>query len=84
MRSLDLSNCVLKLPPTFKGFGRLVNLNFLCVNISSDMCELFISTCPLLERLSLHHCSDFDSLEINALNLKYFEFLLKYFEVGLR
>ncbi|KAG5521445.1 hypothetical protein RHGRI_033864 [Rhododendron griersonianum] len=75
MRNLNLANCVLEQPPTFKGFSRLVNLNFLNINISSEMCELFISTCPLLERLILRHCSDFDSLEINAPNLKYFEFM---------
>ncbi|KAG5521286.1 hypothetical protein RHGRI_033741 [Rhododendron griersonianum] len=75
MKSLKLANCVLKLPPTFKGFSRLVKLNFLYVNISSEMCELFISTCPLLERLSLRHCSNFDSLEINVPNLKFFEFM---------
>ncbi|KAI8527430.1 hypothetical protein RHMOL_Rhmol12G0074900 [Rhododendron molle] len=74
LRDLNLSNCVIKPPPTFKGFGRLVNLNFEDVNISAEMCGLFISSCPLLERLRLHDCTDFDFLKINAPNLKYLEF----------
>ncbi|KAF7124799.1 hypothetical protein RHSIM_Rhsim12G0069300 [Rhododendron simsii] len=73
LRDLNLDNCVFKPPPTFKGFSRLVNLNFVNVTISSEICGLFISNCLQLERLRLHDCDNFDSLEINAPNLKYFE-----------
>lgn len=38
------------------------------------MCGLFISSCPLLERLQLIDCAAFDSLEINAPSVKYFGF----------
>ncbi|KAH7834789.1 hypothetical protein Vadar_019746 [Vaccinium darrowii] len=74
LRELKLSKCVFNPPSTFKGFSRLVNLNFFRVNISSERCALFISNCPLLRRLRLNHCSDFDSLEINAPNLNFFDF----------
>ncbi|KAH7834123.1 hypothetical protein Vadar_012906 [Vaccinium darrowii] len=83
LRELNLSYCILKPPPTFKGFSRLVNLDFCHVNISSKMCGLFISNCPLLEQLSLRHCADFDSLEINAPNLKYFDFFGIFVSVSL-
>ncbi|KAG5521290.1 hypothetical protein RHGRI_033744 [Rhododendron griersonianum] len=74
LRDLNVAKCVFKPPPTFKGFSRLVNLIFVDVTISSEMRGLFISSCPLLERLQLTDCAAFDSLEINAPNLKYFGF----------
>ncbi|KAG5521287.1 hypothetical protein RHGRI_033742 [Rhododendron griersonianum] len=74
LRDLNLGNCVFKPPPTFKGFGRLVNLDFYRVTISSEMFGLFISSCLQLERLRLRGCTNFRSLEINAPNLKYFDF----------
>ncbi|KAE9454319.1 hypothetical protein C3L33_13775, partial [Rhododendron williamsianum] len=84
LRELNLSNCVFKPPTTFKGFSRLINLNFFYVNISSEMWGLFISNCPLLERLRLRDCTKFDSLEINAPNLKDFEFFGIFKSISLK
>ncbi|CAL5338522.1 unnamed protein product [Camellia sinensis] len=57
------------------GFGRLVNLELENVVIVKEKFGSFISNCPLLEQLRLDDCSSFDSLKINAPNLKVFSFL---------
>lgn len=72
---MNISFCVFKPPPTFKGFSRLVNLELENVVIVKENFGSFISNCPLLEQLRLDDCSSFDSLKINAPNLKVFSFL---------
>ena len=67
---LELFRCELDPPLTFKGFMCLKSLNLHQVLISPDAIESLISSCPLLESLSLSY---FDSLALSicAPNLKY-------------
>ncbi|CAL5189146.1 unnamed protein product [Lathyrus oleraceus] len=67
---LELSRCELYPPVSFKGFSCLKRLNLHQVVISSEAIERLISTCPLLESLSLIGC-DCLALTISASNLKY-------------
>ncbi|KAG6654044.1 F-box/FBD/LRR-repeat protein At1g13570 [Carya illinoinensis] len=67
---LELFRCELDPPPTFKGFLCLKNLNLYQVFVASDAIESLISSCPLLESLSLSY-SDSLTLNIYAPNLKY-------------
>ncbi|XP_071686700.1 F-box/FBD/LRR-repeat protein At1g13570 isoform X2 [Rutidosis leptorrhynchoides] len=67
---LELVRCELDPPLSFKGFLYLKHLNLQQVIIAPDAIENLISSCPLLESLTLSY---FDSLEltIRAPNLKY-------------
>ncbi|XP_031386556.1 F-box/FBD/LRR-repeat protein At1g13570 isoform X5 [Punica granatum] len=67
---LELVNCELDPPPTFKGFPNLRILTLHQVLVAADAIESLISSCPVLENLSLSY---FDSLAmtISAPNLKY-------------
>ncbi|GMP83053.1 hypothetical protein CsSME_00037118 [Camellia sinensis var. sinensis] len=67
---LELIRCELDPPPTFKGFLCLKYLNLQQVLIAPDVVESLISSCPLLESLTLSY---FDSLALTicAPNLKY-------------
>ncbi|XP_062163363.1 F-box/FBD/LRR-repeat protein At1g13570 isoform X2 [Alnus glutinosa] len=67
---LELFRCELDPPPTFKGFLYLKTLNLYQVFDASDAIESLISSCPLLENLSLSY-SDSLTLNIRAPNLKY-------------
>lgn len=67
---LELFRCELDPPPTFKGFLCLKSLNLYQVFVASDAIESLISSCPLLESLSLSY-SDSLTLNICAPNLKY-------------
>ncbi|KAH7833657.1 hypothetical protein Vadar_008492 [Vaccinium darrowii] len=75
LKHLALINCVFKPLPIFKGFSRLVDLRLVDVILAPEMLGQFISNCPLLERLRLFHCTQFDFLVINAPNLKEFIFV---------
>lgn len=67
---LELFRCELDPPPSFKGFLFMKNLTLHQVSVYPDVIENLITSCPLLENLSLSY---FDSLalNINAPNLKY-------------
>lgn len=67
---LELFRCELDPPPSFKGFSCLKHLNLQQVLIGPDVVENLISSCPLLESLTLSY---FDSLAltIHAPNLKF-------------
>ncbi|KAL3501597.1 hypothetical protein ACH5RR_036046 [Cinchona calisaya] len=67
---LELVRCELDPPPHFKGFLCLKYLNLQQVLMPPDDIENLISSCPLLESLTLSY---FDSLELTlcAPNLKY-------------
>ncbi|XXG79031.1 hypothetical protein AAC387_Pa09g0187 [Persea americana] len=69
---LELLNCTLELPPTFKGFRNLSVLN-LEAKISKDDIECLISECPLLEWLKLIAFDFYQCLNIHAPNLRYLE-----------
>ena len=75
LRLLRLSHCHTTSPPsTFKGFKRLVSLELQVVDTEIDIFESFISSCPLLEHLTLINCPNTENLDLDAPNLKYFYF----------
>ncbi|XP_027361199.1 F-box/FBD/LRR-repeat protein At1g13570 isoform X2 [Abrus precatorius] len=67
---LELSRCDLDPPHNFKGFMCLKSLNLHQVLISPDAVESLISSCPLLESLSLSYFDNL-ALTICAPNLKH-------------
>ncbi|OMO93695.1 F-box/FBD/LRR-repeat protein [Corchorus capsularis] len=72
---LELQCCIFNPPPTFTGFGKLVCVDFIQLQFSSNRdIENFISKCPLLEELTLENCINTDQLEIDAPNLKFYYF----------
>lgn len=74
LRHLTLQNCVICPPPAFKGFDMLNSLNLCDVTISSKLLESLISCSPLLEKLVLKISDTADHLQINAPNLRSFDF----------
>lgn len=68
---LELLNCMLKPPSTFKGFKNLKILYFEDITIGQDVLESLISSSPLLERLTLIDFDGFSDLNIDAPNLQY-------------
>ncbi|RWR94498.1 putative ubiquitin-protein ligase [Cinnamomum micranthum f. kanehirae] len=69
---LELLNCTLKVPRTFKGFRNLSVLN-LAAKFSKDDIECLISECPLLEWMKLIAFAYYQCLNIHAPNLRYLE-----------
>lgn len=67
---LELFRCELEPPPMFKGFLYLKSLTLFQVYDATDAIESLISSCPLLENLSLSY-NDSLTLNIHAPNLKY-------------
>ncbi|XP_059648657.1 F-box/FBD/LRR-repeat protein At1g13570-like isoform X2 [Cornus florida] len=81
LRHLKLSHCEFDPPRTFNGFSRLVSLEFNRVDIRESVLGSLVSSCPLLEQLTLNgsysHFEfedpfDFEYIEIrDAPNLKF-------------
>ncbi|KAK0574776.1 hypothetical protein LWI29_028845 [Acer saccharum] len=67
---LELHRCEFDPAPNFKGFSSLRSLNLDQVLVAPDVIECLISSCPVLESLSLTYSDSLD-LNINAPNLKY-------------
>ncbi|XAR64100.1 hypothetical protein NMG60_11024309 [Bertholletia excelsa] len=70
---LELFNCLLNPPPTFGGFRGLKSLDLQHVTMDQDVFENLISSCPLLERLTLMNFDGFTLLNIHAPNLQFFD-----------
>lgn len=70
---LELFNCLLKPPLTFKGFKNLRSLDLQHITIIQDVFENLISSCPLLERLTLMNFTGVTHLKIDAPNLQFFD-----------
>ncbi|XP_015162486.1 F-box/FBD/LRR-repeat protein At1g13570-like [Solanum tuberosum] len=75
LRHLDLDMCFFHPPPDFKGFAKLISINLQHVIFDPTIFRNLITKCPLLESLMLTRCTAFDVLEIDAPNLKCFDFL---------
>lgn len=71
LKHLTLRSCMLKPPPGFQGFTRLLSLCLHDVVIADDVLSVLISSCPLLEDLRIFSSTSLDSLEIVGPNLKY-------------
>ncbi|XP_021284749.1 F-box/FBD/LRR-repeat protein At1g13570-like [Herrania umbratica] len=70
---LELFNCLLKPPLTFKGFKNLRSLDLQHITIIQNVFENLISSCPLLERLTLMNFTGVTHLNIDAPNLQFFD-----------
>lgn len=70
---LELFNCLLKPPPTFHGFRNLKSLDLQHITMDQNAFEHLISSCPLLERLTLMNFDGFTLLNIHAPNLQFFD-----------
>ncbi|XP_004291915.1 PREDICTED: F-box/FBD/LRR-repeat protein At1g13570-like [Fragaria vesca subsp. vesca] len=70
---LELFNCLLKPPSTFKGFRNLKSLDIQHVTVAQDVFENLIVSCPLLERFTLMNFDGFTDLNIDAPNLQFFD-----------
>ncbi|XP_050204658.1 F-box/FBD/LRR-repeat protein At1g13570-like [Mercurialis annua] len=74
LRRLTLSSCTFVVPLAFQGFVKLISFTLQSVHLSTNIFETFIPKCPLLERLSIQECDEFDNLDIDIPYLKFFEF----------
>ncbi|KAK4481476.1 hypothetical protein RD792_012376 [Penstemon davidsonii] len=70
---LELFNCLLKPPCTFIGFKVLKSLDLQHITMDQGDFEDMISSCPLLERLTLMNFEGFNRLNIRAQNLLFFD-----------
>ncbi|KAK9676438.1 hypothetical protein RND81_11G077100 [Saponaria officinalis] len=70
LTGLELCRCELDPPPNFGGFLCLKTLNLNQVLVTPEAFECLISSCPLLEKLTLSYYDGLD-LSIHAPNLKY-------------
>lgn len=70
---LELFNCLLSLPPVFKGFLNLKSLDLQHITMTEDAFKNLIAWCPLLERLTLMNFDGFSHLKIHAPKLQFFD-----------
>ncbi|KAM5556215.1 F-box/FBD/LRR-repeat protein [Rosa sericea] len=68
---LELCNCSLKPPSTFKGFRVLKGLHIRRVTVAQDALEKLIESGPLLERMTLCDITGLTQLNIYAQNLQF-------------
>lgn len=74
LRHLKLRGCAFRPPPRFKGFSKLISLQLEDILMDAETFGSLISSCPLLEQLTVSGYIPYDSLEISAPNLKSFSF----------
>lgn len=70
---LELFNSLLKPPPTFKGFASLKSLDLQKIIMAQEAFENLMSSCPLLEKLTLINFDGLTHLNIDAPNLQCFD-----------
>ncbi|XP_059290381.1 F-box/FBD/LRR-repeat protein At1g13570-like [Lycium ferocissimum] len=74
LRHLELLSCKFRPAPNFKAFSRLVTLDFRFVTFEPTSFQTLLSSSPLLERVKLKWCTQFDNFIVDAPHLKFFEF----------
>ncbi|WCJ34727.1 F-box/RNI-like superfamily protein [Euphorbia peplus] len=84
LKHLSLFNCVFKPPGSFRGFEKLESLEFRNVVFVAERFGIFVSNCPLLERLTLEGCPHFFCLRISSPNLKFLCFNGTFDSVNLK
>ncbi|KAK2398453.1 F-box/FBD/LRR-repeat protein [Trifolium repens] len=82
LHHLELFNCWLKPPSTFQGFRNLKSLDLQHVTLAQDAFENLISSCPMLERLTLMNFDGFNHLNICAPNLQFFDIGGKFDDIS--
>ncbi|XP_045791394.1 F-box/FBD/LRR-repeat protein At1g13570-like [Trifolium pratense] len=82
LHHLELFNCWLKPPSTFHGFRNLKSLDLQHVTLAQDAFENLISSCPLLERLTLMNFDGFNHLNIRSPNLQFFDIGGKFDDIS--
>lgn len=70
---LELFNCLLRPPTTFQGFKNLKSLDLQHVTSTQEVFETLISSCSLLERLTLMNFDGFTHLNIDGPRLLFFD-----------
>lgn len=70
---LELFNCLLMPPSSFIGFKSLKSLDLQHITMDQSAFEYMITSCPLLERLTLMNFDRFAILNIHAPNLLFFD-----------
>ncbi|KAK1395686.1 F-box/FBD/LRR-repeat protein [Heracleum sosnowskyi] len=70
---LEIFNCLLKPPPTFNGFKNLKSLDLQHITMDQDVFDNLISSCTLIERLTLMNFDGFSQLNIHAPYLLFFD-----------
>ncbi|XP_070662308.1 F-box/FBD/LRR-repeat protein At1g13570-like [Malus domestica] len=68
---LELYNCLLKPPSTFKGFKSLKSLDIRLITLAPDVFDKMIVCSPLLEKLTVVYIDGLTRLKIGAPNLQY-------------
>ncbi|XP_058724950.1 F-box/FBD/LRR-repeat protein At1g13570-like [Vicia villosa] len=74
LHRLKLNYCWLKPPKMFEGFKHLKSLYLTMIRVDQNALENLISSCPLLEELTLMDIDDLTEITIHAPNLNYFYF----------
>ncbi|XP_058724953.1 F-box/FBD/LRR-repeat protein At1g13570-like [Vicia villosa] len=73
LHRLKLKWGYIRCPKTFEGFKHLKSLDLNMVQVEQDDLENLISSCPLLEDLTLSRLEDLQEITIHAPNLKFFK-----------
>lgn len=71
-------------PFAFEEFDKLISLEFRKVLFAAERFGIFISNCPLLERMTSAGCPHFFCLGICAPNLKYLSFCGTFYSINLK
>ena len=69
LANLVLRNFKLSLPPNFRGFKSLIELHLYHIRFESNALESLISSCPLLDVLTISSCSGFEYIDVSAPSL---------------
>jgi len=84
LHHLELYECWLIPPSTFQGFKNLKSLDLQYVTLTKDAVENLISSCLLLERLTLMDFDGFKNLNIHAPNLQHFTMEGKFEDISFK
>ncbi|XP_058774478.1 F-box/FBD/LRR-repeat protein At1g13570-like [Vicia villosa] len=56
----------LSIPSSFRGFKSLLHLGFEDMTFELGALNRLLSTCPLLEKLAIEHCSGYDCIDLSS------------------
>jgi len=82
LHHLTLYYCLLKPPSTIEGLKNLKSLDLDHVSMSQHAFENLISSCPLLEKLTLTELDGFTRIKIQAPNLKVLDIFGKFKDIS--